>query len=658
MMPTDDDEMPLVPGTDFSPADLPAPAPLPGFESSAPLAPAFLTHTESQPSSDGLFPTNPGGPANDSALPGKDKEPAKPAILADKYLLERELARGAMGRVYLATQLGLNRKVAIKVMSPKLDDPDFRRRFLLEATGLANLSHRNIVTVFDYGESKRGMLYLVLEYLEGRTLAQELKAEGTMTVARTLGITAQILRGLRAAHNKGIVHRDLKPSNIFVTRGEDGDEEVKVLDFGVAKLFDSEDVNMDATRDGMLLGTPAFMAPEQIDGARVGPGTDLYAVGCVIFNLLTGKVPFPGKNDVEILHAHLKSPAPLLRSIAGCEALPELVEAYVNRLLQKKPEDRFVDSAAALEGLRTLTSALLANDVNFRAQISPDLAAMGNTGGNSGSSHGARTNGSRPPTDTSEIARLADGSASGTGAGQGTGSGTGSGWTPPSTGGQLIPAPQTMETGVAQAQEPRRAPRGAIIGAAAALLLVLVAAPVLLTRSHRVTIETIPAGLMLIDHQGRVLGTSPVTIDTDETTLQVRARVDDELSELQELTSFDGRVLADFSAWSRAQGTDALPEVPATATAPVTATPAAAPPAATPTPARVVEPARHVSNKQAARAKPAPPPTLPVAAVPAPPPAPTRPSVGMLDDDAHFAPLDQRPGIGLLDETPKIAPID
>jgi hypothetical protein len=406
----------------------------------------------------------------------------------------------------------------------------------------------------------------------------------------------------------------------------------------------------------MLLGTPAFMAPEQIDGARVGPGTDLYAVGCVIFNLLTGKVPFPGKNDVEILHAHLKQPAPLLRSVAGCEALPELVEAYVNRLLQKKPEDRFVDSAAALEGLRTLTSALLANDVNFRAQISPELAAMGNTGGNSGSSHGSRSNASRPSSDTSEIARLADGSGPGTGAGQGTGAG----WTPPPTGAQLTPGAQTLETGVPLVAPPRGVPRGALMGAAAALLLVLVAAPVLLTRSHRVTIETIPAGLMLIDHKGRVLGKSPVTIDTDETTLQVRARVDDDLSELQELTSFDGRILADFSAWSRELAPDALPvpaSPPALTPTTTTTTTTTAP---IPTPARVVEPARSTSTKQVTRPKPAPP-APEVAAVPTPVPAvvaPTRPSVGMLDDDAHFAPLDQRPGIGLLDETPKIAPID
>jgi hypothetical protein len=303
-----------------------------------------------------------------------------------------------------------------------------------------------------------------------------------------------------------------------------------------------------------------------------------------------------------------------------------------------------------------LTSSLLASDANFRAQISPDLAAMGNTGGNSGSSsHGSRSNPSRPPSDTSEIARLADGSGSGTGAGQGTGSS----WTPPPTGGLLTPGPQTLETGVPVAPEPRRAPRGAIIGAAAALLLVLVAAPVLLTRSHRVTIETIPAGLVLIDHQGRVLGKSPVTIDTDETTLQVRARVDDDLSELQELTSFDGRILADFSAWSRELAPDALP-VPASPPALTATTTTTTTTAPIPTPARVVEPAKRASTKQVARAKPAPPAPV-VAPVPTPVPAvaaPTRPSVGMLDDDAHFAPLDQRPGIGLLDETPKIAPID
>ncbi len=116
-------------------------------------------------------------------------ETRAPPVIGDKYVVERELARGAMGRIYLATQKGLNRKVAVKVMSPKLGDEDFRRRFMLEATGLANLSHRNIVTVYDYGETAKGMLYLVLEYLEGMTLAQALKVEGPMTVARACAVS-------------------------------------------------------------------------------------------------------------------------------------------------------------------------------------------------------------------------------------------------------------------------------------------------------------------------------------------------------------------------------------------------------------------------------------------------------------------------------------
>ena len=579
-----------------------------------------------------------------------------PPILAGKYVLKRELARGAMGRVYLATQLGLNRNVAVKVMSPKLDDPDFRRRFMLEATGLANLSHRNVVTVYDYGESRRGMLYLVLEYLEGRTLAQVIKAERSVSVARTLMITNQILRGLRAAHKKGIVHRDLKPSNIFVVKGEDGEEEIKILDFGVAKLFDTDDVNMDATRDGIMLGTPAFMAPEQIDGTRVGPYTDLYAIGCVIFSLLSGRVPFPGKNDVEILHAQLHQPPPSLRSLPGFEGLPEVVEAFVTRLLQKRPDNRYVDCDAALNALRTLTTELLSSDTGFRLQFTPDAAAsMYSTGGEAGSSHGARFDSSaaRLRPETNELRRLDDNSSPPGFASSSSFSSTF--LTSPA----LAASPPTSETAFV-APPARRLWTFAIVGGLAAFALVAITATILRGWTARVvTVDTIPGGLTLIDERGRVLGEGPVTFETSDTVLRLRARRGDAISAVRELPSAGGHVLADFSDWTKTLESGAPATITPPAAVPGLLAAPLKPDAPSAAPKSAVARGRARASRPSTPSPPPPPPPPPSTAsttsktTTAPPTAPVRPEIQLLDDVTG-----KKPGIGILDDAPHIAPLD
>lgn len=611
---------------------VPLPAAPPAPPAPAPPAPAANPFATA-PLADPLYPSHPGD--NSDAA-----DAAKKPILADKYELVRELARGAMGRVYLATQLGLNRKVAIKVMSPKLDDPDFRRRFMLEATGLANLNHRNIVTVYDFGESRRGMLYMVLEYLEGKTLAQVLKSDGTLPVARVISIATQLLRGLRAAHKKGIIHRDLKPSNVFSVKNEEGEEEIKILDFGVAKLFavSPEQAEPDGTRDGILLGTPAFMSPEQIDGTRIGPQSDLYAVGCVVFNLLAGRVPFPGKNDVETLHGHLKVPPPLLRSLPGCEQLPPQVESFVDRLLQKDPDARFADADAAVEALRGITAELLATDAQFRAQITPDLAAsMGSTGGNSGgSSFGrptdSRPSGPNPAADTGDLRRVADNSSTGS-----------------------MPTPAHV---AAPAPPPRRV-SPTMLGLGAAVVLIAIAVPFVLTRPRAVTIESVPAGLELIDESGAALGKSPVVVDVDVDVLGVRARVGDALSDVRRIELKGDRVVVDLRDWAQA-----LAAPPAAPPPPATAPPATQPPVVERVPEPVGAPVQSRSSRPRVVVRSAPPPPPP-----SPPPQPaqptsTAPNIGLVDEGAKKPSIGlvdegkKKPDIGLLDERPSIAPID
>jgi len=601
-----------------------------------------------------------------AVAPSSSSSSSKPPVLAEKYQLERELARGAMGRVYLATQLGLNRKVAVKVMSPKLDDEDFRRRFTLEATGLANLSHRNIVTVYDHGESKRGLLYLVLEYLRGDTLAQVIAKGGPQPVSRTLAITAQVLRGLRAAHKKGLIHRDLKPSNIFIVRDEDGEDEVKILDFGIAKVFSSGEVPADdATRDGLLLGTPAFMSPEQIDGGQLGPWTDLYALGCVIFNLLSGRVPFPGKNDVEILTGHLKTPAPRLRLLAGCEQLPPGLENFVARLLEKDPSDRFADADGALVALRQLTTELLSSDAALRAEVSPDfvasLAANGSLGTGTGTGTGTGSSKARARPIDPALARIADGSSSTLDRGV---LDADSGKLQAPTAPTGVPEGAIFLQPALPEPTPRSLPRAALLGTLAAAAVLVVA--FWFTRgqhsSNSVTIEAIPAGIDLIAADGRVLGKSPVVLDTVEQTLQIRARIGDALSDIQTLNSSQGHVIADFSEWARSLG--GPPPMPPSVPSVVPSDPANATPDSEDAP--VVDAPGRSPAPRWRRPPPQPAPTVAAAPTPTPtpptptppPPAPTKPAIGMLDDKAHMGALDSKPGIGLLDESPAVAPID
>jgi serine/threonine protein kinase len=470
-------------------------------------------------------------------------------VLAGKYIIEGELARGAMGRVYLAKQTGLNRKVAIKVMSPKLGDDDFRRRFILEATGLANLNHRNIVTVFDYGETKRGMLYLVMEHIDGKTLARSLRDHGTYSVARALHIAAQLLKGLRAAHAKGMIHRDLKPSNIMVVHNDDGDVEVKILDFGVAKLFfgAQDQVVEDSTRDGMLLGTPAYMAPEQIEASGVTPKTDLYALGCVLFQLLTGRLPFPGKNDVEIMHAHLKEPVPSMSSIPGLQAVPAQVEQYIQRLMAKRPDDRYADAAAATEALRGLMQSLLAGDAAFRAQVPADMAAtLASTGGDSGSRATPIPSqvpaAAREPTSPTPIPSSVE-------------------WSGPNDSNpSRVPALAPAAVGVAPPIEVARPQRGMWAAALASIALFGVGL-YLWTRPHvtTMTLETLPAQLVIVDDAGRKLGTTPVTFDTKEAVLRVHVLHQGQTSPTKELAVHEGSTVVDVREWV-ASLTPSLPE--------------------------------------------------------------------------------------------------
>ena len=269
------------------------------------------------------------------------------------YRIDELISRGGMGVVYRATNVGLNRIYALKVVAPQLADDDrFRERFKREIRVAASLQHPNVVAIHYAGEHD-GLLLLAMEFVDGIDLRNLLKQSGALHPDRAIDLLAQLASALDAAHAKGLVHRDVKPANVLVTV-RDGEERAYLIDFGLAKRFESVS---DLTAAGVVVGTVDYMSPEQITGGRVEACTDIYALGCVFFQMLSGKVPYERENSVTKLFAHVHDPPPALEG-----ALADLYPAFgpvLERAMAKNPEDRYRsagelarEAAAALRGGR------------------------------------------------------------------------------------------------------------------------------------------------------------------------------------------------------------------------------------------------------------------------------------------------------------------
>lgn len=278
------------------------------------------------------------------------KDPMLGRVLADKYALIGVIGQGGMGSVYVGVHESVGREVAVKVIR-RLDGPgadQLRGRFAREAKAIGRLSHDNLVTLFDYGEDQDGTLYLVMEFLRGQSLGARLRALGALSPVDAVLVTCQILAAISEAHELGLVHRDLKPENIILVPMKDGTERVKVLDFGIAKAVADGDDTVE-TRQGILLGTPRYMAPEQALGVNIGPKSDLYACGVLIYEMLTGKVPFQGKTPFAVLMAHRTNPVPPLPAGLG---VPPALEQALLVALEKEPDRRFADATSMARALR------------------------------------------------------------------------------------------------------------------------------------------------------------------------------------------------------------------------------------------------------------------------------------------------------------------
>jgi len=274
--------------------------------------------------------------------------------LDGRYQVLRVLGAGGMGAVFEAEQTTLHKRVAIKVLAPRLaQNPDQVERFLREAQAASKVSNMHVVDISDFGRVPSGSVYYVMELLGGPDLHHIIREQGRLPWLRTKTILLQVAHALAAAHDQGVIHRDIKPANCVILPDPDdaGRDFVKVVDFGIAKIFEAEGVAA-LTRPHEIMGTVAYMAPEQALCRPVDERTDVYALGVVAFEMLTGRVPFHAEGVFDVLEMHCHAPPPSLMSLAP-EVSPVL-DAVVQRALRKHPEERFPDMRSFEQALRSI----------------------------------------------------------------------------------------------------------------------------------------------------------------------------------------------------------------------------------------------------------------------------------------------------------------
>ncbi len=285
---------------------------------------------------------------------GDDAQSLVGTTIAGKYFVQELLGRGGMGDVYKATLLGPDRPIALKLLAARgfRADPALGRRFEREAAASSRLRHPNTIEVVDFGAAEDGSLYLAMEFVPGRTLAQVIADEAPLSAASAAHLLAQVLAALSDAHARGIIHRDLKPANVMVDPLRDPAGFVKVVDFGIATLADgAAEADERLTGQGMVYGTPAYMSPEQIRGEPLDPRSDLYSAGVMLFEMLSGVLPFEAPTPMAVAARHLADRAPRLSERRPDVRVLPAVEALVARALEKDPARRPPSAGAMREEL-------------------------------------------------------------------------------------------------------------------------------------------------------------------------------------------------------------------------------------------------------------------------------------------------------------------
>jgi serine/threonine protein kinase len=304
------------------------------------------------------------------------RDPLPGTVINDKFRVGALLARGGMGRIYRAEQVPLGRPVALKVLRSHVGDdapadPNFQKRFFLEASILSKLQHTNIVTLFDYGRIE-GLVpeqyFMAMEFLAGETLSARIRSRGALSPAEALGVFRQIARGLREAHRHGVVHRDLKPENMMLVPGDDGEDLVKIVDFGIGKLVNGDFEEL--TQEGVFVGSPKYMAPEQIlSDSKIDERTDVYSFGVIMFECLSGKLPFEGDTSVKMMMAHCGCPVPSIASRNPAARVPPALEDVVRHALEKEPANRPSGMEALMGELRACEEVVF--DAHSRSSPPP-----------------------------------------------------------------------------------------------------------------------------------------------------------------------------------------------------------------------------------------------------------------------------------------------
>ncbi|MBI5491177.1 MAG: protein kinase [Deltaproteobacteria bacterium] len=309
------------------------------------------------------------------AAPAKEPEPSGfidtmiGAVLAGRYKIVRRIGEGGMGVVYEAEHVALGKHVALKVLREDFTrKSDLIERFKQEARSASIIGHENIIDVSDFGETEQGGIFFAMELLRGEDLADVLQREGRLALPRAVHVMGQMCRALHAAHQKGIIHRDLKPENVFLVQKDERPDVVKVLDFGIAKMTTVDSEGRRLTQSGVIFGTPEYMAPEQARGQTLDHRVDVYAAGVMLYEMLSGRVPFTGDSFVAILTQHLFSEARPLSVVAPDVHVPRSVESVVMKAMAKDRDERY---ATMLEMQEDLQRAFAGESVEARSSTLP-----------------------------------------------------------------------------------------------------------------------------------------------------------------------------------------------------------------------------------------------------------------------------------------------